>query len=195
MERRLAAILIADVVGYSRLSHRDEEGTRARFLAHLKDILKPKITENRGRLIKVMGDGLLVEFPSIVNALRCAVDVQQAEAKKNADLPSDQQLVFRIGINLGDVIVEGTDVHGDGVNIAERLQNLADPGGIVISGSAHDHVKNKLDVASQPGLGRGRKPCHGRTHAQGRFPSVCQRQRPRWHRQARASAGMRQDVG
>jgi TolB-like protein/class 3 adenylate cyclase len=147
MERRLAAILIADVVGYTRLIHRDEEGTRARFLAHLKDILRPKITEHRGRLIKVMGDGLLIEFPSIVNAVRCAVDVQQAEAANNASLPLDQKLQFRIGINLGDVIVEGKDVHGDGVNIAERLQNLADPGGIVISGSAYDEVRNKLDVA------------------------------------------------
>jgi TolB-like protein/class 3 adenylate cyclase len=146
MERRLAAILVADVVGYSRLSHLDEEGTRTRFLAHLQDIFAPKIAEHRGRLVKTMGDGLLVEFSSIVNALRCAIDVQQASAKTNANVPSDRQLRFRIGINLGDVIAEGDDVHGDGVNIADRLQSLADPGGIVISGSAHDYVKNKLAV-------------------------------------------------
>jgi TolB-like protein/class 3 adenylate cyclase/Tfp pilus assembly protein PilF len=146
MERRLAAILVADVVGYSRLSHVDEEGTRTRFLAHLQDIFEPRIAEHRGRLVKTMGDGLLVEFSSIVNALRCAIDVQQAAAKTNADVPQDQQLRFRLGINLGDVIAEGDDVHGDGVNIADRLQSLADPGGIVISGSAYDHVKNKLAV-------------------------------------------------
>jgi TolB-like protein/class 3 adenylate cyclase/tetratricopeptide (TPR) repeat protein len=146
MERKLAAILIADVAGYSRLSHRDEEGTRSRFLAHLKDVVQPKITEHGGRLVKTMGDGLLVEFPSIVNALRCAIDIQQAESKRNAELPGEQQLWFRIGINLGDVIAEGDDVHGDGVNIADRLQGLADPGGIVISGSAYDYVKNKLEV-------------------------------------------------
>jgi len=146
MERRLAAIFIADVVGYSRLSHRDEEGTRARFLAHLKEIFEPKIIERRGRLVKTMGDGLLVEFPSIVNALRCAIEVQHIEARKNADLPEEQQLRFRIGINLGDVIAEGDDVHGDGVNTADRLQGLAEPGGIVISGSAYDQVKNKLAI-------------------------------------------------
>jgi TolB-like protein/class 3 adenylate cyclase/Tfp pilus assembly protein PilF len=147
MERRLAAILIADVAGYSRLSHRDEEGTRSRFLAHLNGLVQPKITEHGGRLIKTMGDGLLVEFPSIVNALRCAIDIQQADARANADISPDKQLRFRIGINLGDVIAEGDDVHGDGVNIAHRLQNLAEPGGIVISGSAYDYAKNKLDVS------------------------------------------------
>ena len=146
MERRLAAILVADVVGYSRLSHLDEEGTRTRFLAHLQGIFVPKIAEHRGRLVKTMGDGLLVEFSSIVNALRCAVDVQQASAKTNAGIPPDQQLRFRVGINLGDVIAEGDDVHGDGVNIADRLQGLADPGGIVISGSAYEQVKNKLAI-------------------------------------------------
>src|SRR5439155_26138188 len=107
MERRLAAILIADVVGYSRLSHVDEEGTRTRFLTHLKEIFEPKIAEHGGRLVKTMGDGLLVEFPSIVNALRWAIDVQQVDAKTNADIRRDQQLRFRICSNLGDVIAEG----------------------------------------------------------------------------------------
>lgn len=147
MDRRLAAILMADVVGYSRLSHLDEEGTRARFQTHLKEIFEPKIVEHHGRLIKTMGDGLLVEFSSIVNALRCAIDMQQAGAKKNAELRSDQQLQFRMGINLGDIIAEDDDVHGDGVNIAARLQGLADPGGIVISGSAYDQVSNKINVS------------------------------------------------
>jgi TolB-like protein/class 3 adenylate cyclase/tetratricopeptide (TPR) repeat protein len=149
MDRRLAAILIADVVGYSRLSHVDEEGTRIRFLTHLREIFEPKIAEHHGRLIKTMGDGLLVEFPSIVNALRCAIEIQQAESAKNTGLRADQQLQFRIGINLGDVIAEGDDVHGDGVNIADRLQGLADPGGIVISGSAYDHVADKVNIGLQ----------------------------------------------
>src|SRR4026208_2268025 len=100
MDRRLAAILIADVAGYSRLSQVDEEGTRTRFLTHLKEIFEPKIAEHRGRMVKTMGDGLLVEFPSIVNALRCAIDVQRSEERNNANLPSEQQLRFRIGINL-----------------------------------------------------------------------------------------------
>lgn len=146
VERRLAAILIADVVGYTRLSHLDEEGTRCLFLTHLEEVFEPKIAEHHGRLIKTMGDGLLVEFPSIVNALRCAIKIQQAEAKKNEGQTSDQKLQFRIGINLGDVIAEGEDVHGDGVNIADRLQRIADPGGIVISGSAHDYVTDKVKV-------------------------------------------------
>ena len=146
MERRLAAVLIADVVGYGRLSQIDEEGTRARFQADLKEIFEPKIAAHRGRLIKTMGDGLLVEFPSVVDALRCAVEVQQEKAKRNAAAPPEQRLDFRIGVNLGDVIVEGDDIHGDGVNIADRLQALAEPGGVAISGTAYDQVKAKLPV-------------------------------------------------
>ena len=146
MERRLAAVLIADVVGYGRLSQIDEEGTRARFQADLKEVFEPKIAAHHGRLIKTMGDGLLVEFHSVVDALRCAVEVQQQKAKRNAAVPPEQRLDFRIGVNLGDVIVEGDDIHGDGVNIADRIQGLAEPGGIAISGTAYDHVKAKLPV-------------------------------------------------
>ena len=146
MERRLAAVLIADVVGYGRLSQIDEEGTRARFQADLKEIFEPKIAAYRGRLIKTMGDGLLVEFPSVVDALRCAVEVQQEKAKRNAAAPPEQRLDFRIGVNLGDIIVEGDDIHGDGVNIADRMQALAEPGGVAISGTAYDQVKAKLPV-------------------------------------------------
>jgi adenylate cyclase len=146
MERRLAAVLIADVVGYGRLSHVDEEGTRARFQADLKDIFEPRIAEHHGRLVKTMGDGILVEFASVVHALRCAVDIQRAKNDANADLALDRRLEFRIAINLGDVIVEGEDIHGTGVNIADRLQALARPGGVIISGTAYDQVTNKLDV-------------------------------------------------
>ena len=146
MERRLAAVMIADVVGYGRLSQIDEEGTRARFQADLKEIFEPKIAAYHGRLIKTMGDGLLVEFPSVVDALRCAVEAQQEKAKRNAAAPPEQRLDFRIGVNLGDMIVEGEDIHGDGVNIADRIQALAEPGGVAISGTAYDQVKAKLPV-------------------------------------------------
>ena len=145
MERKLAAILIADAVGYTRLSQLDEEGTRSRFLSCLKDIFEPRVVQHHGRLVKTMGDGLLVEFQSVVNSLRCALDVQQDLALKNAELPPDRQLAFRIGINLGDVIVEGDDVHGDGVNIADRLQGLASPGGICVSETVYGHVANRAD--------------------------------------------------
>ncbi|MFT2214452.1 adenylate/guanylate cyclase domain-containing protein [Rhizobium giardinii] len=146
MERHLAAILIADVVGYSRLSEIDEEGTRFRFQRDMKEIFEPQIAEHSGRLVKTMGDGLLVEFHSVVDALRCAVDAQQQKAKMNAALPPGERLEFRIGVNLGDIIVEGEDIHGDSVNIADRIQTLARPGGIAISGAAYDQVKSKLSV-------------------------------------------------
>ena len=149
MERHLAAVMMADVAGYTRLSQTDEEGTRARFGALLQAILEPKIVEHHGRLVKTMGDGLLVEFPSVVNALRCAVDVQRAIAEHNLGQLPGHKLEFRIGINLGDVIVENGDIHGDGVNIAARLQTLAAPGGIVISGAAYDQVKNRLEIGYQ----------------------------------------------
>jgi TolB-like protein/class 3 adenylate cyclase len=146
MERRLAAVMIADVAGYGRLSQADEEGTRARFQADLHEVFEPQIAAHHGRLVKTMGDGLLVEFRSVVDALRCAVEVQRREAERNTGVPGDRRMEFRIGINLGDIIVEGDDIHGDGVIIAERLQALADPGGILISGTAYDHVEAKLDV-------------------------------------------------
>ena len=146
MDRHLAAVLIADVVGYSRLSQTDEEGTRARFQTDLKEVFEPKIAEHHGRLVKTMGDGILVEFHSVVDALRCAVQIQQLKAERNAAAPPAQRLHFRIGVNLGDIIVEGEDIHGDGVNIADRLQVLAEPGGIAISGTAYDHVKAKVPV-------------------------------------------------
>ncbi len=144
MERRLAAVMIADVCGYGLLTQADEEGTCARFQTDLHDLFEQRITAHRGRLIKTMGDGLLVEFHSVVEAVRCAVEVQRAKsASRGVD---EGRLEFRIGINLGDVIVEGDDIQGDGVIIAERLQSLAEPGGIVISGTAYDQVEKHLDV-------------------------------------------------
>jgi adenylate cyclase len=154
MERRLAAILIADVAGYSRLSHVDEVGTRARFQADMDALFTPAMAEHHGRLVKTMGDGVLVEFHSVVDALQCAVAIQRS---KSAQKPADVSisLDFRIGINLGDIIVEGDDIHGDGVNIADRIQKLAQPGGIAISGTAYDQVKAKIDVGFTS-LGRQR---------------------------------------
>lgn len=146
MERRLAAILVADVVGYSRLSETDEEGTRSQFCSDLNDIFCPAIDRNNGRLVKTLGDGLLVEFHSVVDALRCAIDVQQQKAKREAAVPGGQRIKFRIGINLGDILVEGEDIHGDGVNIADRIEAIAEPGGIAISGSTYDQVKSKVQA-------------------------------------------------
>ncbi|WP_267285098.1 adenylate/guanylate cyclase domain-containing protein [Rhizobium gallicum] len=131
------------------MSEVDEEGTRRRFQVDLHELFEPKIAEHHGRLVKTMGDGVLVEFHSVVDALHCAVELQQEKARRNAALPPEQRMVFRIGVNLGDIIVEGDDIHGDGVNIADRMQVLAEPGGIAISGTTYDHVKSKLAIGYQ----------------------------------------------
>jgi adenylate cyclase len=130
VERRLAAILAADVVGYSRLMGEDETGTLAQLKAHRKDLIDPKIAEHHGRIVKLMGDGALVEFPSVVEAVQCAVEIQPAMAERNAAIPEDRRIEFRLGINVGDIIVEGDDIYGDGVNVAARLEGLAEPGGV-----------------------------------------------------------------
>jgi len=146
MERRLAAILAADVVGYSRLMEQDEASTLAALRARRKEVLEPLVAKHSGRIFKVPGDGVLVEFASAVNAVQCAVDLQQAFAGANADQPEDRHIVLRIGVNLGDVMVEGSDLYGDGVNIAARLESLAEPGGILVSGTAHDHIGTRIKV-------------------------------------------------
>ncbi len=127
MERRLAAILAADVVGYSRLMEADEEATLAALKAHRAELIEPKIAEHGGRIVKLMGDGILAEFPSAVEAVQCAVEIQQGMAARYVNLPEDRRMEFRIGINIGDIIVEGDDIYGDGVNVAARLEALADP--------------------------------------------------------------------
>lgn len=147
MERRLAAIFAADVVGYSRLVGTDEEGTLERFNAHRRELIDPKIAEHSGRLVKTTGDGLLVEFASPVKAVRCAIEVQQGMADRNADVPQDRRIEFRIGINLGDVIVEGGDIYGDGVNVAARLEGIAEPGTIYVSRAVRDFVFDKPEIA------------------------------------------------
>ena len=142
--RRLAAILAADVVGYSRLMERDEAGTLATLQARRKRVFEPLVTKHHGRIFKVGGDGVLVEFGSAVEAVECAVELQQGMAAANGELPEAQRIVLRIGVNLGDVMVEGGDRYGDGVNIAARLEAIAEPGGIFVSGTTYDHAKNKV---------------------------------------------------
>jgi TolB-like protein len=142
--RRLAAILAADVAGYSRLMGADEEGTLERLKALRRELVDPKIAEHRGRIVKTTGDGLLVEFASVVDAVRCAVAVQQAMPERDAGLGADNRIELRIGVNLGDVIVEGDDLYGDGVNIAARIEALADAGGVFVSNTVHDHVRDRL---------------------------------------------------
>jgi TolB-like protein/class 3 adenylate cyclase len=145
--RRLTAILAADVAGYSRLMGADEEGTHERVKAHLEELINPKIAEHRGRIVKNTGDGFLAEFASVVDAVRCAVEVQRGMVEREPDVPEEGQIEFRIGINLGDVIAEEHDIFGDGVNVAARLEALAEPGGICVSRVVRDQVRDKLDFA------------------------------------------------
>jgi TolB-like protein/class 3 adenylate cyclase len=145
--RRLAAILAADVAGYSRLMGVDEEGTHKRLQAHFAGLVYPEIEGHRGRVVKNTGDGLLAEFSSIVNAVRCAIEMQRGVAERNALVPADKRIEFRIGINLGDVIVEEHDIFGDGVNIAARLEGLAKPGEVCVSGTVRDHIGDRLPYA------------------------------------------------
>jgi TolB-like protein/class 3 adenylate cyclase len=142
--RRLTAILAADVAGYSRLMGADEEGTHERLRAHLRQLVDRKIGEHRGRIVKHTGDGMLAEFASVVDAVRCAAEVQRGMIDREPDLPDDRRIKFRVGVNLGDVIAEGDDIFGDGVNVAARLEALAEPGGICISGTVRDHIRDKL---------------------------------------------------
>jgi adenylate cyclase len=146
MERRLAAIFAADVAGYSRLVGVDEEGTIERFQLHRRELFDPKIAEHQGRIVKMTGDGFLVEFASPVRAVRCAIEVQQGMADRNADVPQDRRIEFRIGINLGDVIVEDGDIYGDGVNVAARLEGIAEPGTVYISRAVRDLIQDRPEI-------------------------------------------------
>jgi TolB-like protein/class 3 adenylate cyclase len=150
-QRRLAAIVSADVAGYSRLMGRDESGTLAALKALCQEVIDPAIASHGGRIVKTTGDGLLLEFPSVVNAVRCAVEAQTAMADHTAKVPDDRRIAFRIGINLGDIIVEGDDIFGDGVNVAARLQEIATPGGICMSSRVHEDVRDRLDTAFDDG--------------------------------------------
>jgi len=147
VERRLAAVLAADIAGYSRLMGADEEGTLAQLKACRKSLFDPKIAEHRGRIVKTTGDGMLVEFASAVDAARCAVEVQRRMSEQNADVPQGKRIEFRIGIHVGDIIIDDNDIFGDGVNIAARLEGIAEPGGVCISDDAHRQIRGKVDVA------------------------------------------------
>jgi adenylate cyclase len=142
--RRLAAILAADVAGYSRLMGADEEGTLARLKSHRRELIDPKIREHRGRIVKTTGDGMLVEFASVVDAVRCAVEVQRGMLDREAEIEESRRIRFRVGINLGDIIADDGDIFGDGVNVAARLEGLAEPGGVCISGTVRDHIGDRL---------------------------------------------------
>jgi adenylate cyclase len=146
VERRLTAVLAADVAGYSRLMGADEEGTLAQLKAHRRALIDPKIAEHRGRIVKTTGDGMLVEFASVVDALRCAVEVQRGMAERNSEVPQDKRIEFRVGIHQGDIIIEGDDIFGDGVNVAARLEGLAEPGGICVSGRVQEDAEGKLEI-------------------------------------------------
>ena len=149
MERRLAAILAADMVSYSRLMGEDEAGTLAAYQRHRRELITPQAIQYHGRICKLTGDGALMEFASVVDAVRFAVEVQLSLRDENANRPLERQYCYRIGINIGDIVIEPEDIYGDGVNIAVRLQELADPGGICVSGTAFDQVRGKLDLTSE----------------------------------------------
>ena len=147
VERRLAAILAADVAGYSRLMERDEAGTLARLKGHRRELIDPKIAEHKGRIVKTTGDGILIEFPSVVEAVACAVAVKREMMELNAVIPEDLRIEFRVGIHQGDIIVDGQDIFGDGVNVAARLEALAEPGGICVSARVQEDAAGKIDLA------------------------------------------------
>jgi class 3 adenylate cyclase len=146
IERRLAAVLAADVAGYSRLTGLDEEGTHLRLSEHLSSIINPKITEHRGRVVRNTGDGILAEFGGAVDAVRCAIDFQRAMTERNVQAPATKRIEFRVGVNVGDIIVDRNDIFGDVVNIAVRLEGVARPGGICISEDARHQVQGKISV-------------------------------------------------
>ena len=146
VDRRLAAIFAGDIAGYSRLMGVDEEGTLRQLKAHRKELVDPKITVHRGRIVKTTGDGMLVEFVSVVDAVRCAVDIQRGMRERNSGIPAEKRIQFRIGINVGDIIIDGDDIYGDGVNIAARLEGLAEPGGVCVSDDAQRQIRGKVDT-------------------------------------------------
>src|SRR5229473_3601765 len=141
------AILAADVAGYSRLMGADEEGTLAHLKSFRKTLVDPTIAEHRGRIVKTTGDGMLVEFASAVDAARCAIKIQRSMAEQNADAPQDNRIKFRMGVHVGDIIIDDNDIFGDGVNIAARLEGIAEPGGVCISDDAHRQIRGKVDIA------------------------------------------------
>ena len=146
MQRKLTAIFDADVVGWSRLSQTDEAGTLARLKRHRAQILDPLMAEHGGRVVKLIGDGTLAEFPSVVSAVTCSLAIQDAMSRTEQELDRDRRIRFRIGVNLGDVMIEGDDIYGEGVNVAARLQTLASPEGVCVSKTVRDHIEHKMEI-------------------------------------------------
>jgi adenylate cyclase len=142
----LAAIVSADVVGYSRLMGVDEIGTLAVLRAHRTELIDPLISEHGGRIVKTMGDGLLLEFPSVVDATKCVIEIQQGMVERNVGVDDDNRIIFRVGVNQGDIIIDGDDIHGDGVNVAARLQEIAQPGSVTIASRVYEDVRDRLDI-------------------------------------------------
>jgi class 3 adenylate cyclase len=162
VERRLAAILAADVAGYSRLMGADEEGTLVRLKAHRRELIDPKIAEHRGRIVKTTGDGILVEFASVVDAVRCAVEIQRYMIDRNAGMAEEKHIAIRVGVNLGDVIIDGDDIYGDGVNIAARLEALAEPGGSASRGWCATRSATSSPIRSRTRGNRASRTSHAR---------------------------------
>ena len=189
VERRLAAILAADVAGYSRLMGVDEEGTHERLKAHIGQLVNPKIKEHRGRTVKNTGDGLLAEFSSVVDAVRCAVELQRAMGDRNAETAEDKRITFRVGVNLGDVIAEEDDIYGDGVNIAARLEALAEPGGICISRVVRDQIRTSYHTRSRIGASRASRISLGRCGSMRCLPEPWPTRRHRARRSCHGVAG------
>jgi len=189
MTRKLSAIIAADVVGYSRLMGDDEAGTLEALKTHRRELIDPKIAEHHGRIVKTTGDGLLIEFPSVVEAVQCAVEVQRAMEDRNADEPAAHRIEFRVGINLGDIIIDGDDIYGDGVNVAARLEGLADANGVCVSRVVHDQVRDKLDLASRTWASGSLRTSPGQSTSSGlqHRLSGCERNRLRPHSRCRTS--------
>lgn len=189
MERRLSAILAADVVGYSRLMEIDEPGTYIALVEHRQQVFEPLVEKYGGRIFKLVGDAILAEFGSVVDAVQCAAEIQKSMAERNIDLPSDRQIMFRIGVNLGDVIIEEDDIYGDGINIAARLESQSEPGGVSISATVFDIVRNKLkygyDFQGEQRVKNIEKPVGVyRLRAEGSKGAVLLTRRARWKKPA-----------
>jgi class 3 adenylate cyclase len=189
MQRRLAAILAADVVGYSRLMGADEMGTLNSLKSHRRELVDCGISEHHGRIVKTTGDGMLVEFASVVDAVACAVKIQRSMVGRNAGIAAERQIVFRIGINVGDIIIDGDDIFGDGVNIAARLETLCEPGGVCISRAANDQIRDKLSMAfadlGEQAVKNISRACSGsppRTSRQFRTPRFPRLRKTQWRR-------------
>src|SRR3954454_12743209 len=194
IDRRLTAVLAADVVGYSRLVQRDEQGTLGRLKAHRRELVEPLVAEHGGRVVKLMGDGILCEFPSAVHAVACAVAIQKGMAERERAVPEAGRVRFRIGINVGDVIHEGGDILGDGVNVAARLETLAEPGGVLLARNVHSQVKDKPAFRFEP-AGRHRvkniaEPVEVWRVAPGEVAAQAAGRWRRWSRPAYAAAAV-----